>query len=177
MDHGLVVNLNHFLLRHDGVEDPLSVYEHVGELLFAGGLVLAFLFASARRAAVAAGLSAGVALVLAQVISRIVDRPRPFVADPAHVHLFGTHAMDAGFPSDHATAAFAIGTAIFLRHRRAGLLVLVAAAVLAAGRVAIGVHYPSDVLAGGLLGAAVAVALWAPVTTTLLHRARVTRAA
>jgi undecaprenyl-diphosphatase len=100
-----------------------------------------------------------VALACAQLLSRIVDRPRPFVADPGGVHLFARHAADAGFPSDHATAAFAIATALLLHDRRLGAIVLAAAALLAAGRVALGVHYPSDVLAGAALGAAVALAL------------------
>ena len=39
-------------------------------------------------------------------------------------------------------------------------LALVAATVLSIGRVALGVHYPSDVIAGAALGAAAALALW-----------------
>jgi hypothetical protein len=50
---------------------------------------------------------------------------------------------------------------INLRNRALGAVALLAAAVLAVGRVAIGVHFPSDVLAGALLGSAVALALFA----------------
>lgn len=107
-------------------------------------------------------LSAGVALAIGKAISELVDRARPFVVDSGGVHLFSGHAADPGFPSDHATASFAIATAIFLRHRRWGAVALVAAAVLSVGRVALGVHFPSDVLAGAALGAAVALALWSP---------------
>ncbi len=96
------------------------------------------------------------------MLARAADRPRPFVADPGGVHLFAAHAADASFPSDHATAAFAIATAVLLRDRRWGTFVLALAALLAAGRVAIGVHYPSDVLAGAALGAAASLALWLP---------------
>ena len=70
------------------------------------------------------------------------------------------HGSDASFPSDHATAAFAIATAIWLRWRAAGAVALVLAAVLAVGRVAVGVHYPGDVVAGAALGTGAAVALW-----------------
>jgi undecaprenyl-diphosphatase len=124
-------------------------------------IVCLFGWASWRRAAVAAGLSAALGLAVGMLISELVDRARPFVADPGGVHLFSRHAADAGFPSDHATAAFAIATAIFLRNRRWGMVALAAAAVLLVGRVALGVHYPSDVLAGAALGAAAALALWA----------------
>ena len=96
------------------------------------------------------------------MISELADRARPFVADPHGVHLFSGHAADPGFPSDHATAAFAIATAILLRRRRAGIFALIAAALLSIGRVALGVHYPSDVLAGAVLGVAAALILWVP---------------
>jgi undecaprenyl-diphosphatase len=165
MDSALLHALNGFLAHHDAVEDPVSFYMNTAELLFAGALVAVLLLAgrhhaAGRRAAVAAGLSAGLALLLAQVVARLVDRPRPFVSDPGGVHLFARHAADAGFPSDHATAAFAIAVAVALRNRRWGAVALVAATVLAVGRVGIGVHYPSDVLAGAALGTLAALALW-----------------
>jgi undecaprenyl-diphosphatase len=166
--------LNDFLYRHDAIEDPLLAYINVSEALFVAVLALVFLFANGerlrpwRRAAVAAVLSAGVALAVGKVISELVDRARPFVDEPHRVHLFAGHAADAGFPSDHATGAFAVATAIFLRDRRWGALALVAAAVLSVGRVAIGVHFPGDVIAGAALGAAAALALHArPVRTRI----------
>jgi undecaprenyl-diphosphatase len=170
MDLSVLHALNGFLFHHDGVEDPLVFYVNLAEVLFLAMLVLAFLLAGGhrrtetRRAAVAAGLSAGLALAAAQVLTRIVDRPRPFVAHPATVHLFSHHAADPGFPSDHATAAFAIGVALLLRNRLWGAIVLVLATILAVGRVAMGVHYPTDVIGGAVLGTLAAMILfWAPV--------------
>jgi undecaprenyl-diphosphatase len=166
MDWSILHALNEFLHRNDGVEDPLVFYVNVSEALFAATLVVVFLAAQGarwrdwRRAAAAAALSAGVALAVGSVISQLVDRARPFVADPGGVHLFVSHGTDPGFPSDHATASFAIAVAILLRKRSWGLAALAAATVLAVGRVAVGVHYPSDVLAGAVLGSAVALGLW-----------------
>src|SRR5690349_5751977 len=114
MDWSILHALNDFLYRHDGVEDPLLFYVNVSEALFIATLGLVFLAATGarnvawRRAAVAATLSAGVALAVAKAISELVDRPRPFVVDSGGVHLFSAHAADPGFPSDHATASFAI---------------------------------------------------------------------
>jgi undecaprenyl-diphosphatase len=176
MDLDVVHALNSLLAGHDGIEDPLSLYVAASELLFLLGIVALFALARGRRradlrrAATAAGLSAGLALLAAQVVSRLVDRPRPFVAHPDQIQLFAKHAADPGFPSDHATAAFAIATALLLRDRRLGAGVLVLATVLGVGRVAIGVHYPSDVLGGAVLGAACALVLWAPPVRALLHR-------
>jgi undecaprenyl-diphosphatase len=168
VDWSVLHSLNDFLFHHDGVEDPLLFYVNVSEALFAATLAIIFLAARGprladwRRASVAAVLSAGLALAIGKVISELVDRSRPFVADPSGVHLFSGHAADPGFPSDHATAAFAIAVAILLRKRSWGIVALVAATVLSVGRVALGIHYPSDVLAGAALGAAAALFLWLP---------------
>lgn len=176
MDFSLVHHLNVLLVHHDTVEDPLAAYVRLAELLFLGMLIVAFVVVGghrrrdAQRAVVAAGLSAGVALAIASVMARIVDRPRPFVAHPGGVHLFVAHAADPGFPSDHTTAAFAIGVALLLRFRAWGIVTLVAAAILAVGRVALGIHYPTDVLAGAALGSAVAIAMHHPRVRVLLNR-------
>jgi undecaprenyl-diphosphatase len=166
MDWSLLHTLNDFMAAHDGLEDSLLFYVEASEALFLATLVVVFLCAHGarhlawRRATVAAVLSAGLALVIAKVVSELVDRARPFVADPHGVHLFAAHAPDPGFPSDHATAAFAIAVAILLRKRGWGIFALVAATVLALGRVALGVHFPSDVLAGAALGAVAALVFW-----------------
>lgn len=170
MDQSIVHSFNSYLVAHDVVEDPLTTYVGAAEVAFLVMLVLALLHPGLRRAAAAAGLSAGLGLAIAQVVARLVDRPRPFVAHPAAVHLFSQHAADSGFPSDHTTAAFAIGVALVLRQRAWGIVVLVAAAVLAVGRVAIGVHYPSDVLAGAVLGTAAAALLHLPVPRRAIDR-------
>jgi undecaprenyl-diphosphatase len=176
VDNTILHALNGFFFHHDLVEDTVLAYVNAAEVLFLGALLVAFSLVrgparrGARRAVVAAGLSAGLALFLAQLISHAVNRPRPFVADPSGVHVFTAHAADPGFPSDHATAAFAIAVAIGLRDRRWGAVALAFATVLAIGRVAMGVHYPSDVLGGAALGAICAVALYAAPIRRLLNR-------
>lgn len=174
MDWSLLHSLNDFMAGHDGIEDPLLFYVEISEALFLSTLVVVFLLARGaahaawRRASVAAALSAGVALAIGKVIAEIVDRSRPFVVDPNGVHLFSPHAPDPGFPSDHATAAFAIAVAILLRKGSWGVFALAAAAVLSIGRVALGVHFPSDVLAGAALGSLAAIALgWRPLRTRI----------
>jgi undecaprenyl-diphosphatase len=162
LDVHVLHTLNTFAAHHDAVEDPTRAYAIASEPLFAAALV-AFFVAGWRRAAIVALGAAGLALLLAHVGGILWDRPRPFVAH--HAHSFLSHAADSSFPSDHATAAFAIAVAVLAYHRRTGLALLVAAAVLAVARVALGVHYPSDVLAGALLGtlsALVPVRLVAP---------------
>jgi undecaprenyl-diphosphatase len=176
VDYQVAHALDAFSSRHDSFEDPLGAFVGGSEVLFLAVLVGLFLLvpgprrAVAQRAAVAAGASAALALVVAHFVSAAVDRPRPFVTHAGTIHAFLAHAPDPSFPSDHATAAFAIAAAVALRQRRWGLVLLALAAVVAAGRVFLGLHYPSDVLAGAALGGAVAVLLWLPAARRALDR-------
>jgi undecaprenyl-diphosphatase len=111
-----------------------------------------------QRLAVYAVVAAVVALAIGEAIGHVWFRQRPFVAHPAHLLL--AHAADASFPSSHAVAAFALATPFVLAGRRLGWLLLAGAALTALARVATGLHYPSDVLGGALLGMAVGAAVW-----------------
>jgi undecaprenyl-diphosphatase len=169
MDWSIVHSLNGFLYRNDPIEDPLLAYVQAAEALYLLLLVILFLcarherFAPVRRAAVAAGLSAGLGLLIVKLITEFYDRARPFVAHPGAVHLFARHAADASFPSDHATASMAIAVAFLLRRRFFwGVLTIVFALILDFGRVAVGFHYPTDVLGGAAVGALAALLLWTP---------------
>jgi membrane-associated phospholipid phosphatase len=68
-----------------------------------------------------------------------------------------SHANDAGFPSDHATAAGAVAAGLFFVSWRLGLVTTVWAALIAFSRIYVGVHFPQDVAAGLALGAVVAI--------------------
>jgi undecaprenyl-diphosphatase len=166
LDVHLAETANAFAAHHDGWEDAARAYAHVSEPLFiAFVLVLGAAGLLLRRPRVLAAsalavIAAGAGLVVAAVLARVVDRPRPFVAHP-QIHAFLAHATDPGFPSDHATAAFAIATVLVLWLGLRWLPVLVAAAALCVSRVLVGVHDPADVLAGALLGIAAAVAVCA----------------
>ena len=167
MDYRLAHTLDRFSAHHDTFEDWLRAYMKLSELLFVAVIVLLLLApgprrALYRRAAFAAAAAVAVALGLAHLIAIAVDRPRPFVAHAASIHPFLAHAADPSFPSEHATGAFAIAAAVALRLPWRGAVLLVLAAMVALGRVFLGLHYPSDVLAGAILGAAVAFAVHLP---------------
>jgi undecaprenyl-diphosphatase len=111
------------------------------------------------------GAAAGVAaLTLCQLaryaLVNLIDRPRPPVAD------WATHVNNPSLPSGHATstalAAFGLAAALLrYGHRRATRVLAVAvpaawAAAVGVSRVALGVHWATDVLAGWLLATALA---------------------
>jgi undecaprenyl-diphosphatase len=91
------------------------------------------------------------------VISHLWERPRPYATHRALTHLLSAPSPDPSFPSDHAAAAFAIAFAVLAFSRRGGALFGVAATLIALSRIALGLHYPSDVLAGMLVGWAAAL--------------------
>jgi undecaprenyl-diphosphatase len=72
-------------------------------------------------------------------------------------HLLSAPSPDPSFPSDHAAVAFAIAFAVLAFSRRAGSVFLAAATLISLSRFALGLHYPSDVLAGALIGWAAAL--------------------
>jgi undecaprenyl-diphosphatase len=176
MDTSLYEEINGFAARHDGFEDVLRFFALDAQFFFIALLAILFLargkWASrnARHGVVAAGFSAALALGIAQIISHLWERPRPYIAHPDVAHLFIPPSTDPSFPSDHATAAFAIAVSIFLRNRKVGALALVMATILAVSRVAVGTHYPGDVLGGAVLGTACALFFYIPAVRGPLHR-------
>jgi membrane-associated phospholipid phosphatase len=113
-----------------------------------------------RRGAVLATAAAAVALLVNQPIAHAVARTRPYTAHPAHAHLLIASSHDPSFPSDHATGAFALAVGVWLYDRTFGTILVVLAAVLSFSRVYVGTHYPGDVVAGALIGSAVAAGLY-----------------
>lgn len=108
-----------------------------------------------KLAAGSALISAGVALAVNRIIAAIWLRQRPFIAH--HIAHPWINSHDASFPSDHASASFAIAFAVLMFEPVAGAVFLVFAVVIAVGRLFIGAHYPGDVAAGFLVGAASAI--------------------
>jgi membrane-associated phospholipid phosphatase len=92
--------------------------------------------------------------VLQHAIKALIQRPRPLVPRLEHV-------TGSSFPSGHATESTAVALALVLllgrRPRRervaAALAATLLVAAIAASRVYLGVHYPTDVAAGIILGA------------------------
>lgn len=165
MDWSVVHDLNELIRTHDVLEDPVTLFASVAVTIYAVATV-ALWFVSrpegARRlrlACVSALASAAGGLLLNQAIGHLWHRERPYAAHPHSLVLFAAPSHDPSFPSDHATAAFAIAVAVFFFSRRVGVVFLAFAAAIACSRVLLAMHYPSDVLAGALTGTLAAVAV------------------
>lgn len=79
-------------------------------------------------------------------------RVRPYLAHPGEIVPVGELFRDSSFPSSHAGSTAAIVTVFGLAYRRLAPLALLAAVAMCFARVHNGMHYPTDVLAGSLLG-------------------------
>lgn len=123
--------------------------------LVALGLLLAWVRGHARTAlldAVAAGL---LGLAGVQVISWFIYRPRPFELGQGLNLLH--HLPENSFPSDHATLMFALASSLILSRQSVGWLLLTLGLGVGWARIYLGVHWPSDIGGGFVLGLASAV--------------------
>ncbi|WP_442600567.1 undecaprenyl-diphosphatase [Paenibacillus sp. KN14-4R] len=103
-----------------------------------------------RRMIFIALLSAAIGLGISVLLGDFFYRDRPFVAH--NVFQLIPHAINASFPSDHATASFAIAMSIWLYRRKEGWAWLALATAISFSRVWVGVHYPLDVISGMVNG-------------------------
>ena len=103
------------------------------------------------------------ATAIGYLIGALVGRPRPF-EETIYVAPIGPLPAGLSFPSAHSWVSFAFASAFlyYPKYAKLGQVLVVLAALVALGRVMAGVHYPSDVIAGSLLGLASAyvVARW-----------------
>jgi membrane-associated phospholipid phosphatase len=114
------------------------------------GLVLAALDGSNREAWVVCAVLGPVAIALNYLVKLAVRRPRPVLEG---LPPLGGAPSSLSFPSAHATSSFAVATAMTRVEPLGGLAFLLAFAI-ALGRPYLGMHYPSDVAIGALLGVA-----------------------
>lgn len=101
------------------------------------------------------GLAMAISLLLCMLICNLTLKPlfarvRPFDAEGVVPLVFPP--KDGSFPSGHTASSFAAATAVFIYHKKAGAWLLGAAALMGFSRLYLYVHYPTDVLAGAVLG-------------------------
>ncbi len=180
LDLGILKLFNSSL--HNAYLDPFWLFitqMHKSKIVMIGvlPLVSAYVVYIYRWEAIKLLIALGIAIALADSISyrgikQFVDRPRPAQnpATSAWLNKVGT-AHGASFPSNHAANSFAAAVVLSWYFRRARYVFYALASAIALSRVMLGVHYPSDVLAGSIVGICVG---WL-VTTELAKRMRVSK--
>ena len=120
-------------------------------LLLAGVIYLFFAYQKQLKgiiqAAVAIILSRG---IVTEVIRFFYYRPRPFLTHPV-TQLFN-HDISGSFPSGHMTFIFPLIALVYLKNKKLGALFIFLGALIGLARIYCGVHYPSDIAAGIIIG-------------------------
>ena len=160
----LFLRVNDFAQSTPWLHSPMVTWAKYGVVVFAVLLLVGWWYARSRESrTMAATLLAPVATVIAvavnQPIIKAVNEARPYALHPQALVLV-TKTADPSLPSDHATMAGAVAMGLFLVSWRLGLLAAGLAGLMAFARVYVGAHYPQDVVAGLLFGAAVALLVW-----------------
>ncbi len=156
-------NIFHFVnsaLKNRAFDLAFPVITRLGEdlLIIALGVLLFFL---GRKKEKAVSVIILVTLFFSRlsvlVLKRLTHKPRPFLIYE-NVHLIGKPIFSS-FPSGHTTLATAICVVLCFKYKRLSPLFIFLAFLVGVSRLYVGQHYPTDVMAGFVLGSGVALAV------------------
>ena len=120
--------------------------------LFIPFVILLRFFPKTRDAFAPTCWAALLAFATSTVLAQLIGRVRPYLAGIGVHALVPPNIQSGSFPSSHTAIAAAVAAMITTTHPIAGLIACILAVIIAFGRVAAGMHYPSDVLGGAALG-------------------------
>ncbi len=141
----------------DGIMTGASLLATSGIIWILIGIALILM----KRSRDGVGLMASVVLayiIVDVVLKPIVCRERPFAVEDLEV--LGTIPTTWSFPSGHTASAFAGAVSILLINRKAGAIAVAFATLVGISRLYLCVHWPTDVLAGAIIGTMSAVAVY-----------------
>jgi len=146
-----VVNTSMNCRLLDFIMTPIT---YLGSTIFSILFCLTALF-HPNETITALGLKTCITLSISTLISRFiktyVSRVRPFIKlNNLNIKKIGIDAHS--FPSGHTTAAFSIATTTSLFYPNISIIIILLASCVGISRMYLGVHYPTDVLAGTFLG-------------------------
>ena len=167
LDNDLIRSATGFTREH-GIADSLIALQSISQpfllYLLASGLCLwAWLAKGLRGRALWAFVTMMVGWNIGLLAKALVGRARPVVEDPI------SHSPGFSFPSGHAFNVAVVTTVVVfllwpllapVGHRVAIVLAVVFSLVVGLDRIFLGVHFPSDVLAGYVLGVGITFSSW-----------------
>lgn len=173
IDANILHFFNQFAQRSELIDK--LIYLVASNVLIQGGIIISFLWwAWFRNSATAKGIRerelvlSGAALAIgALVVARTLALSLPFRARPRYVPALnfrvptGSDAMQlihwSAFPSDHAVLFFSLATTLFLISRKLGIFFYCYVFfIVCLPRIYLGVHFPTDVVVGAMLGIGIA---------------------
>jgi undecaprenyl-diphosphatase len=158
-DYQLVYALQHYVIDNPFTASS-AVFAARWLILIFVFIGVSFLIAHDRRLRHAASemvWSFLTALLVTNLIAVFVQRERPFIQSFRELFEVVTlipPPITTSFPSGHTATAFALASAVFYANRRLGILAYLVAVIIGFARIAVGVHFPTDVIAGVFVGLA-----------------------
>ena len=133
------------------------------------GVILLF-FKKTRRSGVLVLVSLAIGIIITNLILKpVVARPRPFVEDPTFLNFLDqigySKPGEYSFPSGHTHVAINTAMVLTLVFKKKGAWAWIPALLIAFSRIFLCVHYPTDVLAGAVIGIVCAL-----VTVLLINK-------
>jgi undecaprenyl-diphosphatase len=156
MDYQLLHFLNQYALKSPLLDDSAIFFA-----VWSGYLMVAafLIFLWQKRAAISKKAEIFAAVFLPAIISRLGItvlirhlhyRPRPYLTDA--VNMLIDKSREASFPSGHAAFFFAFSLAVYYFNKKLGIIFLTVSVLMGLSRIFVGIHWPSDVLAGAVVG-------------------------
>jgi membrane-associated phospholipid phosphatase len=148
------INSNTATIGYSKFISNTTTYVSFGVPVIMGAVALLDKDDDLLKNAIYIGVSIGVGGVLTQAIKYSVNRPRPITLNDPTIKPSETET-DLSFPSGHVSLAFSTATALCLKYPKWYVIVPSSLWACSVGysRMNLGVHYPSDVVAGAILGA------------------------
>ena len=148
-------------IRCSALDGPMKIVTFLGN---AGAVWIALtlillILRRARKAGIACLSALLIDFIAVNVaLKNIVRRVRPYEVIEG-LRLIVAPAVDFSFPSGHAASSFAVAWTLFrVAPKRYGVPALILAVLISLSRLYVGIHYPTDVLGGALIGIAAAEA-------------------
>ena len=153
------INLINNKMKTRHLDSFMYKITNLGGVVFTSITVLFIMFFASNKNKYL-GFETFISLMICQIIvyslKALLSRERPYKI-LEHLNTFGIEMKDYSFPSGHSAASFSIATTIALNMPRLSIYVFVLAMIIGISRIYLGVHYPTDVAAGVILGISVPI--------------------
>ena len=115
--------------------------------------ILFLFFKKTRKVGITAGMSLALEAILINLtIKKLVGRTRPYVVNEA-IEYITKRPSDNSFPSGHTGCMFAVASVLFyMMPKKVGIPAMIVASLVGISRLYVGVHYPTDIIGGFIIG-------------------------
>lgn len=140
----------------DAVMPVITKFGDGGTFWIASAIIL-ICFKKTRKTGFSVGLALLTGFIIGNlVLKNVVGRIRPYDLN-TDIEILIKALSDYSFPSGHTLASFEAATAMLIRDKRLGIPAMILAVLIAFSRLYLYVHYPTDVLAGIIIGILIAI--------------------